>query len=253
MKPVPPFELKLNRRQLPCAILQLGSALLAVIGILSRTTPITPGQVGAPQTVALVVSGALLSLVLLTVFQPRFLLGLAVSWTIAGALEIPLKPNLAITPIPWVGSLEALVIAVSFLCLARPTRWGIWTLMISVIGMLTLFGIIHIAHASSVASLIPAWFPERTAVPFATGGLMLLSACLFTMKKLRAGIASAMAAMFATWLPIVHLPRIIATPGDAGEWNFAAMAVCLVGSLLTTRYINAGDKRGRRVDYGSTD
>ena len=38
--------------------------------------------------------------------------------------------------------------------------------------------------------------------------------------------------MYGAWLPIVHAPRLLASPDSAFEWTFALTALALAGVAL---------------------
>ena len=86
--------------------------------------------------------------------------------------------------------------------------------------------------------------PAKTLWPMWTGSFQIAAAIglLHDRTRFLAGIATA--AMFASWLPLVHLPRLLVR-SNAFEWEFALMALWLVGAMLVaaTAGISTKEKR----------
>lgn len=99
--------------------------------------------------------------------------------------------------------------------------------------MLIVFGATHLQHREAIANMIPAWIPARAHWPWLTGlgnllgGLALVSGVGFRLGGLLVGL------MFASWIILVHLPRLWAAPASLVEWSFAAMTVAIVGAVWT--------------------
>lgn len=104
--------------------------------------------------------------------------------------------------------------------------------------MLALFGLVHLLNAAAIASLMPGWIAGREIWPLVTGGLLVLAAAGVPSDRTRPLAAFGTAAMFASWLPLVHLPRLLTHP-TAFEWAFALMALCLIGAMLIIAKDNA--------------
>lgn len=98
--------------------------------------------------------------------------------------------------------------------------------------MLVIFGTVHLIERVAVGSLVPSWVPASQYVPIATGLVMiLLGLAILARIELRSTFV-AVAAMFASWIPLIHAGRLLSDPGSAFEWAFAAMCVALTGSML---------------------
>jgi uncharacterized membrane protein YphA (DoxX/SURF4 family) len=90
------------------------------------------------------------------------------------------------------------------------------------------FGALHYLYIDYVASVIPAWIPERTFWGYATGvahaaaGLSILTGVLARLAAPLLGI------MFGSWVLILHIPRVIADSANRNEWTslFVATALC---------------------------
>lgn len=103
---------------------------------------------------------------------------------------------------------------------------------------LPVFGVLHFIYYRYVASVIPGWIPAPvfwayfTGVAHAAAGLGIVTGVLARLAATLLGL------MFGTWVLILHVPRVIADPGNRREWTslFVATALCggawLVASSL---------------------
>lgn len=98
--------------------------------------------------------------------------------------------------------------------------------------MLALFGIVHLLNVGAIGGMIPGWIPFRSVLPIVTGSILVGAAVAMIFKRSRALASIVIATMFASWIAVLHLPRLSARPDDLGEWTFAAMALALTGALL---------------------
>jgi uncharacterized membrane protein YphA (DoxX/SURF4 family) len=130
---------------------------------------------------------------------------LAAAGLIVLAARFPMKPELA----------------------ARLTRTG--QLLFGVCAIL--FGVAHFAFMNLTAPLVPAWLPPSqefwgyaTGVFHIMGGLAILSG-------LQARLAAVLlTVMYASWTPLVHLPRLFDNPHDAFAWTENATNIALAGA-----------------------
>jgi uncharacterized membrane protein len=110
--------------------------------------------------------------------------------------------------------------------------------------MLLLFGMVHFQHHDFVASMIPAWVPFAALWPWFTASANLVAGLSFlTGIKVQIG-GALLGAMYASWVPIVHLPRVLAAPEDVIEWTAAAVAVTLAGAA----WLVAGSNRETKIE-----
>ena len=154
---------------------------------------------------------------------------------------VAIRDTLSLTA--FVGPFECVVIGLAAL------QTGRWPLRAALAGcaavMLVVFGLIHLTRPAEIASLIPSWIPATRVVPVATGVLQVIAGAATVWKRTRPVAAAAAAALFASWLPLVHAARIAARPGDVFEWQFAFMAMTLAGSLAV---LAAHSQTGRAFD-----
>jgi uncharacterized membrane protein len=75
------------------------------------------------------------------------------------------------------------------------------------------FGIDHFIFAKEAADYVPSWIPFHLFWMYFTG-TVLLGAGLAIILKIKSGLAATLlGAMIFTWFVILHLPRIIDSPG----------------------------------------
>jgi uncharacterized membrane protein len=160
---------------------------------------------------------------------------LALYWLTILALSLPFDGAAIVRPTAWVAPAEAALLALAAAAAGSAVIGLRRVLPIAAAMLLLLFGGIHLSQGPAIAALTPAWLPMRSVAPYASG-LLQIAAGLWLAVRPSRGPAWTMAAMYLSWLPLIHLPRLLAEP-DAGEWRFAAMALALAGALIlsTTR------------------
>jgi len=98
-----------------------------------------------------------------------------------------------------------------------------------------IFGLAHFGYAKFTASMVPAWLPAPLAWAYLTGvghmagGLALIAGVLSRLA------ATLLAAMYATFVLILHLPRVIADPTSRLEWTMLCIALSLTGAAWIVR------------------
>ena len=96
--------------------------------------------------------------------------------------------------------------------------------------MLMVFALVHFQYREFIASMIPDWIPFTAIWPWFTATANLTVGLSF-LTGIKAQLGGALlGAMYASWVPIVHLPRILASPADVSEWTAGALAITLAGA-----------------------
>lgn len=140
-------------------------------------------------------------------------------------------------PIPWTSAGEVLAICGGAFALAG----GLATLgflgpPVSRPGQILfalpqfIFGAQHLLHAHFVATLIPAWIPERPYWPYGIGVAFIASALAIIFHRLGTLASWSLGLMFFLWLLIIHVPSVIASPHNGNEWTGAFVALAMAGS-----------------------
>ena len=94
------------------------------------------------------------------------------------------------------------------------------------------FGVLHYIYIAYVASVIPGWIPAHVFFGYATGAAHVASGLSIVTGILSRIAAYCTAAMFGTWVLIVHLPRVFANAHGASEWTSMLIALGMCGGAL---------------------
>lgn len=114
---------------------------------------------------------------------------------------------------------------------------------------LPVFGTLHFIYWQYVASVIPGWIPGSPVFWTYFTGCAHIAAGLAILCGVRARLASTMLGiMFGSWVLIVHVPRVLASPGDQSEWTSLCVAIALCGGAwLMAGYFTCP---GMEIDVG---
>lgn len=88
------------------------------------------------------------------------------------------------------------------------------------------FGILHFVYRSDVASLIPA----LPFFAFVSGGVCVLAGLALVANVGARPVATVLGGVFGSWVLIVCIPRVAATPGDRAAWTGLLLALALCGA-----------------------
>jgi uncharacterized membrane protein len=165
---------------------------------------------------------------------------------LAHAAKVALEPR---DPVAWVSMMQVAGLSAAMLLLLPGARLSSRRIAALIVGlMLICFGAVHWMYIGAIAGMIPDWMPGRTLWPWVTGGANI-AAGLAIASGVLARLASALVgAMFASWILLVHLPRLFAAPDDRSEWVACALAFALTGVVWTVNGAlprNGGDFQSR--------
>ncbi|HYC69389.1 DoxX family protein [Brevundimonas sp.] len=160
-----------------------------------------------------------------------------VLWILLTLLFFVHTPGLVAEPdnaTRWVSALEVLGLLAAGMLIAAPDRADCRLVGRLVVGvMLIVFGAVHWMYVEAIAGMIPGWMPGRALWPWVTGAANI-AAGLALVSGVQARTAAALCGvMFASWIVLVHLPRLLASPGDRSEWVACALAFALTGVVWT--------------------
>ena len=108
-------------------------------------------------------------------------------------------------------------------------------------------GVMHFVFFKFTADFIPAWIPGHDFWAAATGvaqiaaGVAILSGILGRLAAILTG------AMYASWFPLVHIPRVMAHPQSHQEWTSLGIAAALAASALLVAGLFPLPGTGREV------
>jgi uncharacterized membrane protein len=160
-------------------------------------------------------------------------------WT---ALHVPSVVQRPASVADWLGIAETGAMASAALMLAAgASRAGLRRAAAVVFGLCAIvFGVSHFAYADFTASMIPAWLPQRVALAWFTGAAHALAGIAIAIGVRRPLAAALEALMMASFVLLVHLPRVLAHPESRMEWTMLAVAVLLSGSAATVAVVSRG-------------
>ncbi len=98
------------------------------------------------------------------------------------------------------------------------------------------FGLAHFNYIEFTASFVPAWIPPSQKFWAWATGAGHLAAGIALVSGIEARLAATcLAGMMGSFVVLLHIPRVIAAPGQHVEWIMVAVASSLCGSALLIR------------------
>jgi len=101
---------------------------------------------------------------------------------------------------------------------------------------LLVFGLSHFVYAGFTATMIPSWLPWPLFWVYLTG-CGHVAAGLSLLANIVTRLATALlVAMLASFVLLLHLPRVIADPRSHAEWVMLGVATALTGAAWIVRW-----------------
>jgi uncharacterized membrane protein len=131
--------------------------------------------------------------------------------------------------------------AIAFLQRGRSSQ-PLWLELISrsLLGVsLIVFGFDHFLALHSMSALLPQWIPSHEIWVQFCGGVLVAGGLCIIAGQLQRWAPAALGLMFAFWVGILHLPRVLglyAGPDairDPNEWSNLIVAIGLWGGMWT--------------------
>jgi uncharacterized membrane protein YphA (DoxX/SURF4 family) len=98
------------------------------------------------------------------------------------------------------------------------------------------FGFAHFNYIDFTATMVPAWIPPSQVFWAWATGAGHLAAGLALLSGIQARLAAAMlAGMMASFVLLLHLPRVIAAPDQHVEWIMLGVSSMLAGAAWLVR------------------
>lgn len=157
-------------------------------------------------------------------------------WCAAAALDTVVLVSSSRSLIGLVATVECIVMSVALWCSTAgiANRRKVANAAVGCASAaLLLFGFVHLTRAADISSLLPAGTPPGAALPFISGSLLIACGIGIAWMRTRQIALLFAALMFVSWIPIVHIPRILSQPSSAFEWQFVSLALALSGALLS--------------------
>ena len=98
-----------------------------------------------------------------------------------------------------------------------------------------IFGLSHFAYADFTAKMVPGWIPYPLFWAYATGTGHLAAGLAILFGVASRPAATALTAMMACFVVMLHIPRVMASPGSHLEWTMTAVALSLTGAAWALR------------------
>jgi len=93
-----------------------------------------------------------------------------------------------------------------------------------------IFALAHFGYAGFTASMVPAWLPAPLFWAYLTGACHLAGGLALIAGVVPRLAATMLAAMYGLFALVLHLPRVLAAPGERIEWTMLFIAVSLAGA-----------------------
>ena len=177
--------------------------------------------------------------------------GLLVGWA---ALHVPAIAGHPASIADWLGVAETAAMASAALMLAAaqsglPAAGALRRGSTLVFGLCAiLFGASHFAYADFTASMIPAWLPQRVALAWFTGAAHALAGLAIAVNVRRTLAAALEALMMASFVLLVHVPRVLAHPDSRLEWTMLCVALTLAASAAIVAVLSHRHSARRPAD-----
>src|SRR5688500_2822039 len=98
------------------------------------------------------------------------------------------------------------------------------------------FGFAHFNYIDFTASMVPAWIPPNGVFWAWATGAGHLAAGLALVSGIRARLAATLlAGMMASFVVLLHLPRVVAAPDQHVEWIMLGVSSMLAGAAWLLR------------------
>jgi len=94
------------------------------------------------------------------------------------------------------------------------------------------FGTAHFVYADFTAQMVPAWLPARLALAYITGAIHFGTGVCLVIGVAPRIAAAVEGAMMASFVLLVHVPRVAAAPSDRLELTMLGVALLLTASAF---------------------
>jgi uncharacterized membrane protein YphA (DoxX/SURF4 family) len=166
--------------------------------------------------------------------------GLAVVYLVWVALHGPEAATAPGSVGSWLGMAETLSLSAGGLALfamsSEPADDRLRLAARLIYGLCPLvFGLSHFAYADFTAKMVPGWIPYPLFWAYATGAGHLAAGLAILFGVMPRLAASLLTAMMASFVVLLHIPRVMAAPGSHLEWTMTAVALSLTGAAWALR------------------
>jgi uncharacterized membrane protein YphA (DoxX/SURF4 family) len=85
-------------------------------------------------------------------------------------------------------------------------------------------------YARFITTDIPVWIPWKLFWAYFVGVAFFAAALSIATGKMVSLAATLLGAMFLLWVIILHMPRVVAAPGNGNEWTSEFVALAMGGA-----------------------
>ena len=97
---------------------------------------------------------------------------------------------------------------------------------------LVVFGVQHFLYTAFLAALVPTWIPFHVLWIQGTGAAFIAVGIAMISGILARPAAQALAAMFLSWILVLHIPAVLHEPHNPTLWASLLVAIGMCGSAL---------------------
>ena len=147
------------------------------------------------------------------------------------ALHIPAIVRSPLDVAAWLGGAETAALALGLWiasCRKSPAPAFVRAYGVT----LLVFGVSHFVYAQFTAAMIPQWLPARLFLAYLTGALHLATGIALLLRFRTRLTAILEGCMMFSFVALVHIPRVAATPASRMEWTMLLVACALSCSAL---------------------
>jgi uncharacterized membrane protein YphA (DoxX/SURF4 family) len=224
-------------------VFSLGVVVLGCLGVVYADFALQWQPVPADlpgRTPLAYLSAFVLTIAAAMTFVPRTrhaaMLALAVCFALwVALLHLPRVIAAPLDVSQWLGLAEISLLAIGAAAGARATS----TVMSSQVSRalelaagpcLLVFGLSHFVYAQFTAQMVPGWLPWPLFWAYATGCGHLAAGLSFLVGVADRLASVVFAMMLSAFVVLLHIPRVIADPGNRLEWTMLAIAASLSGA-----------------------
>lgn len=97
---------------------------------------------------------------------------------------------------------------------------------------LAVFGTEHLTNTADIANIVPRWLPAHEFWVYLVGIALIAAALSITLQIQSAWAATLLGAMLFSFVLLIHIPNIIAHPGDRFFWAVGLRDTAFSGGAL---------------------
>jgi uncharacterized membrane protein len=114
---------------------------------------------------------------------------------------------------------------------------------------MAVFGTEHLTDTADIATIVPRWLPAHTFWVYLVG-VALIAAALSLIIKIQSRLAATLLGiMLCSFVALIHIPNIIAHPGDRFFWAVGLRDIAFSGGAFAFAASQRKDRRGDELPW----